>query len=555
MRSKWFKASWKTQEGREMAYHYLWRSSVQPEDRDLREILDKQMGGRKRGHKVVMTGNSAEEFKEKDGQEMGREWFIDVKKESRTGYYEVVTTVGDWHKVSKDFVDDPAPKEEDATSCPWLKGPHDKSAKEPLCQNGVFSWKCNEGGHGMRMQCPKGFPHMCDEVACGGGKDHCCEPKAELCKKGPRKCPQGGDTGGVKTWEIKRSQRPSHDEALDLIYETIGDTANDLIETESGDGVEEKQTEGGQTMHRIWRFRVEQKTAAEYVIIIFRTAWSKALWAESKGNVQVFHYEWAGTKKPCDKDLRKILDKEMGKAKSDHKVIIETSGAHEHKTKDGQHFVRDWNMDVKKENQGNGQFIWEVVTEKTEWKVVEGGFQVEHKEVSASSCPWLDGPHKHSAKEPLCSEGVFSWECHAGGHGERIQCPADLPVMCEDKRCGGSSKIDHCCEPNESYCKQGPRKCHTEAPTTTTTTTASADCGRIQGESFQAAPSGIKCKGGKMTPLGQANMDQCERKCEQLKKAGCCAHSAMFDGCTFFEGGDASGSGAQFDKAIMCTAR
>jgi len=193
-----------------------------------------------------------------------------------------------------------------------------------------------------------------------------------------------------------------------------------------------------------------------------------------------------------------------------------------------------------------------VVTKKTEWHVVSEGFEVMHSVTPAESCPWLEGPHKAGAKEPLCAEGVFSWECNAGQHGKRVQCPEDWPFMCEESTCAGGK--DHCCEKKESDCKLGPRKCRTAKPTTTTTTTVFADCGRLQGESFQAAPPGVKCQGGTMVSLGRANADDCERKCERQKKNGCCAHSMMFDGCTFFENGKATRGGAPDGKAIMCKA-
>jgi len=362
------------------------------------------------------------------------------------------------------------------------------------------------------------------------------------------------DDGLKKDWRIKIDHKPSHDEILEAVYKKIGSDHGELIEAKSGDSIEERKTENGLQLHRVWRFA----TSPSWWIVIVRSKWSRTMWTEKKDNVEILHFEWSSPGKPDDQDLRAILDKEMGTemgGRQGREVIIKGHGAREHKSQDGKYFEREWNMDVQKEffGQGSGEFQWEVVTKKTEWHPVSEDFEVVHEVTPAERCPWLEGPHKDGAKEPLCSEGVFSWECKAGRHGSRVQCPKEWPFMCEDSTCAGGK--DHCCEKKESDCKLGPRKCHTEKPTTTTTTTVFADCGRLEGESFQdETAAGVKCEGGLMVSLGRANGDQCERKCERQKKTGCCAHSAMFDVCTFIEDGKATGAGAPFDKAIMCKA-
>jgi len=77
-------------------------------------------------------------------------------------------------------------------------------------------------------------------------------------------------------------------------------------------------------------------------------------------------------------------------------------------------------------------------------------------------CPWLKGPHSTTKLEPLCSNGNYSWTCLEGFPGEnatRVQCPGEYPVMCNDKHFSGE---EYACEKNETYCKDGIRKCEAE---------------------------------------------------------------------------------------------
>merc|ERR550537_1224079 len=64
--------------------------------------------------------------------------------------------------------------------CEWLKG---NTAEDNLlqCGDGTFcnaathpdGWACCVD-HCTRVQCPPNYPEMCDNIACGGGKDYCC---------------------------------------------------------------------------------------------------------------------------------------------------------------------------------------------------------------------------------------------------------------------------------------------------------------------------------------------------------------------------------------------
>jgi len=684
IRGKWEKVMWKSKKGKEVVYYYMWMNSVKPTDRELRDILHRQMGPKKPGYKVVVNNdNSAEETKEEGNKEMGRKWSMVVKKKGG-GSYQVTTTVGQWYKVSKYFnkglvpgsvvalkgstlkkycadegrrvrcnrnfirswekftvadagngkialkggkkgrycsvkrnkmrcssrkigeaekftieelkdgrialkygktgkfcsdramgikcsksqaggqetfipvLQGPAPRKphKQPIECAWLKGPHKRGAQEPLCSNGVFSWKCREGGHGQRVQCPKSHPDMCEEKSCGGNKspDHCCEPKGGCAKKGGlRQCPKGASsTGALRTWDIEMEKKPTRKQAMDFLKKTIGNTNHKLKETKSGDGIEEIKTQGGVKVHRIWSYKVEKKSKY-YFVVITRTRWSKVMWKEQRGNEQVFHFEWSGSKPPCNRDQRRMLDKLMGKLKSGRQVIVKTNDAEEHKQQGGQEYVREYKTEVHKEmaQGGNGQIVWKIDTVVMPWTKIKKGIKVaKYKVQKATSCPWEQGPHKANAQEPLCEKGVFSWECTEGGHGPRVQCPAQKPYMCEEQTCGGGN--DHCCEKKEELCRKGLRQC--DKDTTTTTTPVVPDCGRLGGESFAKAEPKKKCEGGSKMNLNQANKADCERKCEALKKVGCCTHSGMFDQCTFYENGKIQASSVAFDKAIMCRA-
>jgi len=83
---------------------------------------------------------------------------------------------------------------------------------------------------------------------------------------------------------------------------------------------------------------------------------------------------------------------------------------------------------------------------------------------TTSSCIW-NTPYKGSL--PLCEDGASTWDCVGKNHGQRMQCPETLPVMCASATCG-TSKQNWCCEPSEQACAVlgGPRPC---IPMTTTT--------------------------------------------------------------------------------------
>lgn len=109
-------------------------------------------------------------------------------------------------------------------------------------------------------------------------------------------------------------------------------------------------------------------------------------------------------------------------------------------------------------------------------------------------CPWLDGPHHTPYKEPLCSNGVYSWTCFLGYNGTRVKCPQIFPVMCEDKCFSGT---EYCCEKTESDCKSGRRKCEEEKTEQVTdvdggaaTSAPSTTAGNVEEESAAtSAPS------------------------------------------------------------------
>jgi len=67
--------------------------------------------------------------------------------------------------------------------CIWASA-HNQQREEPLCEDGVFSWHCNEDGHGQRLQCPQSWPVMCSNPSCGGRekKNYCCEKTASDCQ-------------------------------------------------------------------------------------------------------------------------------------------------------------------------------------------------------------------------------------------------------------------------------------------------------------------------------------------------------------------------------------
>jgi len=78
-----------------------------------------------------------------------------------------------------------------------------------------------------------------------------------------------------------------------------------------------------------------------------------------------------------------------------------------------------------------------------------------------SMCPWHmtegKGCHQHSIQKAKCADGNYTWDCIKGGHGERQQCPCDMPYMCNLNACGSERK-EYCCE---TSCKDfdGIRDC------------------------------------------------------------------------------------------------
>jgi len=69
------------------------------------------------------------------------------------------------------------------TTCPWHMteghGCHKGGTQKAKCKDGTYSWRCIEGNHGERQQCPCSLPYMCKKKTCGGGKEHCCEKSCD----------------------------------------------------------------------------------------------------------------------------------------------------------------------------------------------------------------------------------------------------------------------------------------------------------------------------------------------------------------------------------------
>merc|ERR1719330_1549574 len=77
---------------------------------------------------------------------------------------------------------------------------------------------------------------------------------------------------------------------------------------------------------------------------------------------------------------------------------------------------------------------------------------------ACNSCPWST-PHSGAAGTVLCADGqlVSDFRCVVGGHGERVRCPSDSPMMCADKTCGDGQ--EHCCSSENCAGLGGPRAC------------------------------------------------------------------------------------------------
>jgi len=65
-----------------------------------------------------------------------------------------------------------------------------------------------------------------------------------------------------------------------------------------------------------------------------------------------------------------------------------------------------------------------------------------------TTCPWHmtegQGCHQNPDQRPKCKDGNYSYFCNRDGHGERQQCPCNLPYMCAQRSCGEGQ--DYCCE-------------------------------------------------------------------------------------------------------------
>jgi hypothetical protein len=94
----------------------------------------------------------------------------------------------------------------------------------------------------------------------------------------------------------------------------------------------------------------------------------------------------------------------------------------------------------------------------------------------ASTCPWTEGT-THKNGHVLCADGTYvtDWQCMKGGHGQRLKCPPDYPLMCAGTECGGGA--DHCCSKTLAHCSFSLRSC--QVPTTqslvNTSSTAALD--------------------------------------------------------------------------------
>eukprot|EP00930_Biecheleria_cincta_P014707 TRINITY_DN12536_c0_g1_i2.p1 TRINITY_DN12536_c0_g1~~TRINITY_DN12536_c0_g1_i2.p1 ORF type:complete len:425 (+),score=78.95 TRINITY_DN12536_c0_g1_i2:763-2037(+) len=85
-----------------------------------------------------------------------------------------------------------------------------------------------------------------------------------------------------------------------------------------------------------------------------------------------------------------------------------------------------------------------------------GGFKAAVNSPGSPGCTW-NTPHTGAANTVLCADGAFvsDWQCVVGGHGQRVQCPRNLPVMCAFATCGGGK--DYCCSVDCS--ERGQRPC------------------------------------------------------------------------------------------------
>jgi len=98
-------------------------------------------------------------------------------------------------------------------------------------------------------------------------------------------------------------------------------------------------------------------------------------------------------------------------------------------------------------------------------------------------CPWLKS---HNGTKALCADGSFSWSCVNGGHGQRVQCSQNLPVMCASKDCGGGK--DYCCE-KDCESKGGRRPCNKEEEATMEPTTTSSQPSSKEEEATTTEPA------------------------------------------------------------------
>jgi len=70
----------------------------------------------------------------------------------------------------------------------------------------------------------------------------------------------------------------------------------------------------------------------------------------------------------------------------------------------------------------------------------------EEEGAHSPKCPWhvSEGLGCARGDMAVCADGTRSWRCNLDGHGARVQCPCNLPLMCAEAACGGGA--DYCCE-------------------------------------------------------------------------------------------------------------
>jgi len=360
--------------------------------------------------------------------------------------------------------------------CPWVTWatPHDGPGMA-LCEDGSYGWRCMKNGHGPRVKCPSHSPMMCASKACGGGEDYCCEPNCDN-HGGPRPCPQ--TTQQVTESTTKAPSTPLVTTKAPATTTSIEATTVAVVSTTSveaqgpctwatwatphdGPGMAlcEDGSYGWRCMKNGHGPRVKCPSHSPMMCASKACGGGEDYCCEPNCDNH-------GGPRPCPQTTQLVTE---STTMAPSTPLVTTAAAASSTLPTPKSVTESTTMApstpvvttaavastmVSSTLPTTKSVTGSTTTVPSAPLVTTAAATPTTSSEAPVSCTWLT-PHNDAA-EARCKDGSYSWQCVKGGHGQRIQCPRDLPVMCASKACGGGE--DYCCEPSCNH-HGGPRPC------------------------------------------------------------------------------------------------